>query len=72
MPVQMVLAQVQYRRDRRLKGIELVKVKAGSNSHETVAADLSAPYGLAIRGNSAYVTTGSLAPDNGRVIKIDL
>ena len=50
----------------------LVKVKAGSNSHKTVAGDLSAPYGLAIRGHSAYVTTGSLAAADGQVIKIDL
>ena len=46
--------------------------ESGSNSHETVAGDLSAPYGLAIRGHSAYVTTGSLAAADGQVIKIDL
>ena len=50
----------------------LVKVNPGSASHETVAGDLSAPYGLAIRGHSAYVTTGSLAAATGQVIKIDL
>ena len=50
----------------------LVKVNPGSASHEKVAGDLSAPYGLAIRGHSAYVTTGSLAAATGQVIKIDL
>ena len=50
----------------------LVKVVPGANSHETVAGGLSAPYGLAIRGDSAYVTTGSLVAADGRVIKIDL
>jgi hypothetical protein len=50
----------------------LVKVEAGANSHEPVASDLPAPYGLAIRGDSAYVTTGSLAAADGQVIKIDL
>ena len=50
----------------------LVKVNPGEDSHETVAGGLSAPYGLAIRGDSAYVTTGSLAAADGQVIKIDL
>ena len=36
MPVQMVLAQVQYRRDRRLKGIDLVKLKAGKLKHPDI------------------------------------
>jgi hypothetical protein len=50
----------------------LVKVEAGADLHETVAGDLSAPYGLAIRGDSAYVTTGTLVAAGGQVIKIDL
>lgn len=50
----------------------LVRVKKGADAHETVVGDLSAPYGLAIRGGSAYVTTGSLAAANGQVIKVRL
>jgi hypothetical protein len=48
----------------------LVRVKAGAKSHEAVVGDLPAPYGLAIRKGSAYVTTGSLAA-GGQVIKIN-
>jgi hypothetical protein len=50
----------------------LVKVKAGADTHEAVASDLPAPYGLAIRKGSAYVTTGSLAAGSGRVVKVGL
>jgi hypothetical protein len=50
----------------------LVKVNPHTASHVTVAGDLSAPYGLAIRRGSAYVTTGALAAGAGKVIKIDL
>ncbi len=49
----------------------LVRVKAGANSHEAVVSDLFAPYGVAIRKGSAYVTTGALAP-GGQVIKVRL
>ena len=35
-------------------------------------ANLFAPYGIAIKGNSAYVTTGAVAPGAGQVIRIRL
>lgn len=40
--------------------------------HEVVAGDLFAPYGLALSGGSAYVTTGSVATGGGQVIEVDL
>lgn len=48
----------------------LVRVDPGGQ-HTTVADDLFAPYGLAIRGHDAYVTTGSVAP-GGQVVRIPL
>lgn len=48
----------------------LLKVDPGGN-HTTVVGDLFAPYGLAIRGHDAYLTTGSVAPA-GQVIKVSL
>jgi hypothetical protein len=53
----------------------VVKVKPGGTApgdHTPVAAGLFAPYGIAIKGNSAYVTTGAVAADAGQVIKIRL
>ena len=53
----------------------VVKVKPGgtaSGDHTPAAAGLFAPYGTAIKGNSAYVTTGAVAADAGQVIKIRL
>lgn len=50
----------------------LVKVTKGANTHETVAGGLTAPYGVAIRGKTAYVTTGSTSPDGGQVVRIGL
>ncbi|WP_374967705.1 ScyD/ScyE family protein [Terrabacter sp. BE26] len=50
----------------------LVRVPAGSTSPRVVTGGLFAPYGLALRGDHAYVTTGSVAPDGGKVVKIEL
>jgi len=53
----------------------VVKVKPGGTApgdHTPVAAGLFAPYGIAIKGNSAYVTTGAVAAGGGQVIKIRL
>jgi hypothetical protein len=50
----------------------LVRVAAGSDQHQVVAGDLFAPYGLALSGGSAYVTTGSVAPGAGQVIRVPL
>ena len=41
-------------------------------AHETVAGGLFAPYGLAIRAGHAYVTTGSVLPGDGEVVRIAL
>lgn len=43
-----------------------------SGVHKTVADNLFAPYGLAIKGGHAYVTTGSVAAGIGEVVKIRL
>ena len=50
----------------------LVKVHAHSNTHTVVAGGLFAPYGVAIRGHDAYVTTGSVVAGGGQVIRIHL
>jgi hypothetical protein len=50
----------------------LVKIPAGGGTAATVADGLFAPYGVALRGGSAYVTTGSVLPGGGQVIRIPL
>lgn len=50
----------------------LVRVRAGSSSPEVVAGGLFAPYGLALRGDHAYVTTNTLVPGGGQVVRIHL
>jgi hypothetical protein len=51
----------------------LVKIPAGGGSqHETVAGGLFAPYGVALKGHDAYVTTGTVLPGGGGVVKIAL
>jgi hypothetical protein len=37
-----------------------------------VAGGLFAPYGVAIRGQDAYVTTGSVVAGGGEVVRIHL
>lgn len=51
---------------------DLVRIKPHSSSHKVVAGDLFAPYGVAIRGSSAYVTTGSVLAGGGQVVKVRL
>jgi len=49
--------------------------RGGGSSHSVVAAGLMAPYGIALRGNTAYVTTGSILPKSaggGQVVAIRL
>ncbi|KAB7744821.1 ScyD/ScyE family protein [Nostocoides sp. F2B08] len=46
--------------------------KGGGATHTVVAQGLFAPYGIAIKGKTAYVTTGSVAPGAGEVIAIPL
>lgn len=48
------------------------KVVRGSTNHPAVAEGLPTPYGIAIRGDSAYVTTGSVLPGGGEVREISL
>lgn len=50
----------------------LRKVTPGGSVHKAVADGLDAPYGVAIRGNSAFVTTGSISAGGGEVVSINL
>ena len=50
----------------------VVKVRPGSSTHSSVSGDLFAPYGIAIKGGYAYVTTGAVAKDAGQVLRIRL
>ncbi|MFW5472089.1 ScyD/ScyE family protein [Knoellia sp. CPCC 206450] len=50
----------------------LAKVTRGGSTHATVAAGLFAPYGVAVRGSNAFVTTGSVLPGGGQVVRIAL
>jgi hypothetical protein len=47
----------------------LVAVHPGG-SHATVAGDLFAPYGVAFKGDSAYVTTCAVCPGGGQVVRV--
>src|SRR5690606_14703657 len=49
----------------------LVKVTPGKPVR-TVAGSLPAPYGVAVRRGSAYVTTCSVCADGGAVVKVPL
>lgn len=49
----------------------LVRVDPGG-SHSTVAGELFAPYGVAFRGDNAYVTVCSVCPDGGEVIRVPI
>jgi hypothetical protein len=50
----------------------LVRIPAGGGAAQTVAGGLFAPYGLALHRGSAYVTTGSVLPGGGEVVRIPL
>lgn len=50
----------------------LRQVTPGGSVHDALASGLSSPYGVAIRGNSAYVTTGSTSSGGGAVLRVDL
>lgn len=54
----------------------VVKIpRGGGDQQQVMAAGLFAPYGIALRANTAYVTTGSILPaaaGGGQVIKIAL
>ena len=48
----------------------LVRINPGSSQHETIVGDLFAPYGVALRGGSAYVSTCTVCTGGGEVVKI--
>ena len=50
----------------------LREITPGGSTHEAVVDGLSSPYGLAIRGHSAYVTVDSVSSGEGSVIRVDL
>lgn len=51
----------------------LVRIpKGGGSTHSVVEGGLFAPYGVALRSGTAYVTTGSVAPGAGQVVAIPL
>ncbi|HEU5486287.1 MAG TPA: ScyD/ScyE family protein, partial [Microlunatus sp.] len=50
----------------------LVKITPRGSTHTTIKGGLSAPYGIAVKGDYAYVTVGSVAKDQGQVLKIRL
>lgn len=50
----------------------LRKITRGGDTHAAVVEGLSAPYGVAIRGNSAYVTIDSISSGDGSVIRVNL
>jgi hypothetical protein len=51
----------------------LVKIPwGGGSTHETVAGDLFAPYGVALTKSSAYVSTCAVCVGGGEVLKIAL
>lgn len=50
----------------------LVRVRHGANTHLQLVAQLSAPYGVAIRGAHAFVTTCSVCKGGGSVTRVAL
>ena len=50
----------------------LLRVGAGPGDQDVVAGGLFAPYGVALRGGSAYVTTCSVCAGGGTVIRVPL
>lgn len=50
----------------------LLEITPGADSHDVVAGGLLMPYGVAIRGDHAYVTTQVLISGGGQVVKINL
>lgn len=70
-----VLYAVQLSSDGLLTGPvgSVVAIPRNGGSTFTVVADnLFAPYGIAVKGSTAYVTTGSVAPGAGQVVAIPL
>jgi hypothetical protein len=50
----------------------LVRITPGANVHEVVVGELFAPYGVAVRGDFAWVSICTVCPGAGEVIKVEL
>ena len=50
----------------------VVRVSPRGSRHTTVASGLTMPYGIAIRGDAAYVTTCSVCAGGGQVVRVRL
>jgi hypothetical protein len=50
----------------------LVRITPDASEHTTVLGDIFAPYGVALAGNNAYVSTCAVCAGGGQVIKIPL
>ncbi|WP_212845176.1 ScyD/ScyE family protein [Catellatospora sp. IY07-71] len=50
----------------------LMRIKRGGGAPEMILENVDHPGGIAIRGRNAFITTGSVHPTNGAVIKLRL
>ncbi|WP_109472710.1 ScyD/ScyE family protein [Ornithinimicrobium cavernae] len=50
----------------------LLRIMEGSDTHEVIATGMFAPYGVAVHHDHAYVTTGTVVPGGGEVVRFDL
>ena len=51
----------------------VVRIPAGGGAaHQTIADNLRFPYGIAVRGGAAYVTTCATCPDEGELLRVPL
>ena len=50
----------------------LLRINAGTSDHDTVLGGLVAPYGVAVRGDAAYVSTCAVCVGGGQVLKVGL
>lgn len=50
----------------------VVRVTPHGSTHTTVADNLAAPYGIAVKGNRAYVSTCAVCPGGGEVWRVSL
>jgi hypothetical protein len=56
----------------RLPQGSLMRIPAGGGDPDEVVDDLPAPYGVALRGGWAYLTTSSTAARTGKVVRVRL
>ncbi|WP_256838875.1 ScyD/ScyE family protein [Ornithinimicrobium faecis] len=50
----------------------LLKIRKGKSTHQVIADGLFAPYGVTVHKSNAYVTTGTVVPGGGEVVRFDL